>query len=360
MKRHLATLTAVCLALSLSACHRHRSLTQQELKAVTDLTANLTPRCVGRYLIDVPADAHIFQTIDVERVRVSAQPMPLDAYKRAMQARSEELGAAKTHFGYRFLYADHAVDGIPDSRYFVSLGEIGAMTDAERLIEAYRWDRGYQIKMQIEASSAKDAVYFKDRPAVRDDPDMTNVAERLRLVISLLSRAKGRADDEIPTEPGMCFQGGFLAGKARDRENTKTKFVLDSHHDVNINIDTDSDIRTTDTLLQRGAQIREGLSRNKGRTVRNGTVELPDGLLVQEWLMAGITTADVPGFHFALEANSLVGSPQSPLIILVLDVGAPNRMIKAYDISSASLTEGESVALWDKVSHTLRPRPNGF
>jgi hypothetical protein len=145
-----------------------------------------------------------------------------------------------------------------------------------------------------------------------------------------------------------------------DLENTKTKFVLDSHHDVNINIDTDSDIRTTDTLLQRGTQIREGLSRNNGRTVRNGTVELPGGLPAQEWLMAGITTADVQGFHFALEANYLVGSPQSPLITLELDVGAPNRMIKTYQISSASLTEGESIALWDKVSRTLRPRPNGF
>ncbi|WP_408601260.1 T6SS immunity protein Tli4 family protein [Paraburkholderia heleia] len=29
-------------------------------------------------------------------------------------------------------------------------------------------------------------------------------------------------------------------------------------------------------------------------------------------------------------------------------------------MKKASLTEGEAVSLWDAVSRTLRPRPNGF
>lgn len=358
MKRML-TLAAVCLALSLHGCTRHGSLTSQEQATVTDLTANLTRRCVGRYLIDMPADAHIFQSIEVDGVQISAEPMTIDAFRRSMQKRSEELNTAKSHFGYRFLYADQEIQGIPESRYFVSLGRTGAMTDADRAIEAYRWDSGYQIRMEIGASSAKDSEYFKDQPSVRDDPDMTNVSERRSRVISLLSKARGRSDDEIPSEPGMCFQGGFLAGKAADREQLKTKFVLAGHHDVNFNLNSYSNIVTDNSLLQRGTDIAKAMSRNNGRTVRKGTVELP-GIPTEEWLMAGITVMEIPGFHFRLEGNARVGRPQSPFITLELDVGGPNKLLNLYELDRVSLTEGESVTLWDKVTRTLRPRPNGF
>jgi hypothetical protein len=359
MNYAFTTLAALCLTLSLSACDRHRPLTQQEQATVTELTAHLTPRCVGRYLIDMPADAHVFQSLQVEGIEIDAQPMTLDEYQRTMQERSNELAEAKSHFGYRYVYADRAIEGIPDSRYFISLGSIFESPDSVRIIEAYRWDRGYRIKMMIEASDAKSSVYFKDDLEARDASYMNTLSVRSQLVTSMLSRARGRTDDEIPTEPGVCFQGGFLKGKALDQENTQTKFVLDSHRDVNFNIDTDSNIRSSDSLLQRGAEIKAALSRNNGRTLRNGALAL-QGLPAEEWLMAGTTTADVPGFHFALEANARIGSPQSPLVNLVLDVGAPNLLFKAHEISSASLTEGESVALWDKVMPTLRPRPNGF
>ncbi|MBY4728919.1 hypothetical protein K6V90_00015 [Cupriavidus pauculus] len=359
MKRVLAAMAAVCLALSLQGCNRHRPLTSQEQAIVKDLTAHLTPRCVGRYLIDMPADVHIFQSIKVEGVHISTEPMTIDAHRRAIQNRSDELTTAKSYFGYRFLYADQEVKGIPDSRYFVSLGSIYEDPDSIRIIEAYRWNSGHQIKMQVAASSAKDSLYFKDQPSIRDDPDMTNVSERLSQVISLLSRARGRSDDEIPGEPGVCFQGGFLQGKARDRENTSTMFVLNGHDDVSFNIDTDSDIQTEDSLLQRGAQIRTALSRSSGRTLRNGSVALKD-LPAEEWLMAGKTVLRIQGFHFSLEANSVIGSPLSPLISLDLDVGAPNKLLNLHELDRVSLTEGESIALWDKVTRTLRPRPNAF
>ncbi len=136
-------------------------------------------------------------------------------------------------------------------------------------------------------------------------------------------------------------------------------FVLNGHDDVSFNIDTDSDIQTEDSLLQRGAQIRTALSRSSGRTLRNGSVALKD-LPAEEWLMAGKTVLRIQGFHFSLEANSVIGSPLSPLISLDLDVGAPNKLLNLHELDRVSLTEGESIALWDKVTRTLRPRPNAF
>lgn len=211
MKRVLLPLIAMGVSLTLGACQRQPSLTPQEHATVNALTSNLKTRCVGRYLIDMPAEAAIFGTTQVNGVTIEATAMPLDTYHKAMRSRSAELSTTKAWHGYRFLYADTAIEGIPESRYFVSLGDPRPLTDAERLIEAYRWDNGYQIKMQIKASSAKDSVDFKDDPSVRDDPDMTNVSAKGQVVASLLSRVRGRADDEVPNEPGVCFQGGWLA-----------------------------------------------------------------------------------------------------------------------------------------------------
>jgi hypothetical protein len=62
-----------------------------------------------------------------------------------------------------------------------------------------------------------------------------------------------------------------------------------------------------------------------------------------------------------LEANSKIGSAQTPLVILSMDNGGlPPESDGNRSLSQASLTEDEAVALWDAVSRTLRPRPNGF
>lgn len=84
------------------------------------------------------------------------------------------------------------------------------------------------------------------------------------------------------------------------------------------------------------------------------------GVPAEEWLMALTTSADVPGLHFLLDGNARIGDPRTPLINLALNVGVTNKLMRRDELKHASLTEGESVALWDTVSRTLRPRPNGF
>ena len=358
MKRFPLLLIALGVACVLSACQREPRLTPQEQATVTTLTAHLKTRCVGRYLIDMPTDAALFGSLEVQGVSIEAKAMSLDAYHAAMKARSNELATTTSAYGYRFVYADTAIQGIPESRYFVSLGNVYQRPDSIRIIEAYRWDHGYQIKMTIEASSAKDSVYFKNDPSVRDDPDMTNVSAKGQLVASLLSRARGRADDEIPSEPGVCFQGGWLVGKPWDKENVGLQFVPAQHNDVSVDMDT-SNIQTSDTLMQRGGDINAMLRDVNGHTIRKGAVELA-GMHAEEWLVAGQTVLEVPGFLFALEANSRIGSPLTPLVTLQMDVGSPNRILQASHLEKASLTEGEAVSLWDAISRTLRPRPNAF
>jgi len=81
---------------------------------VTELTANLKPRCVGRYLIEMPADAPIFGGAKIDGVDVEAKAMTQKDYQAAMDARSKELNSIKVHTGPQFLYDEGTVGG--DSR----------------------------------------------------------------------------------------------------------------------------------------------------------------------------------------------------------------------------------------------------
>jgi len=351
------TLAALGFAICLTACHRNPPLTLQEQEIVTELTANLTPRCVGRYVIDMPGDVLVFGDATLNGVKVEAQAMTQKDYEDAMEARSQELKSIKTHTGPQFLYADGTVNGIKGSRYFISQGDINVLSPATRIIESYKWHHGYQIKLQIEGSDFTNPDQTDD-PIVKQLTDKNDVPEKLHLVISMLERIRGRTEDEIPTEPGVCFVGGFLPGRATAQENISTQFVLKNKHDVGFDFDTDANIRETTTLLQRGADINAMLKQNEGRTIRKGRVDL-SGMETEEWLTSGLTYAHIQGHYFALEANSREGSAKTPLVTLDMDNGG--LPLKGEDPpQKASLTEGEAVALWDAVSRTLRPRPNAF
>ncbi|WP_158903686.1 T6SS immunity protein Tli4 family protein [Burkholderia sp. L27(2015)] len=324
---------------------------------VTELTANLKPRCVGRYVIDIPGDAVTFGGAKIDGVDVKATAMTLKDYQAAMDARSKELNSTKSRFGRQFLYADTTVGGVPGSRFFISQGDPDVLSPANRVIEGYKWDRGYQIKLQIEGSDFTHPDQTND-PVVKLLPNKNDVPDKAREVAHLVDKVRGRTEDEIPTEPGVCFAGGFFPGRATDQENIWVQFVLRNQHDVSFNIDSNSDIRETTTLLQRGGEIDAGLKQNEGRTIRKGIVKIP-GMQAEEWLMAGITQLRIPGNYMALEANSLIGSAQTPLVGLDMNTGSNSKLLPG-SIEKASLTEGEAIALWDAVSRTLRPRPNGF
>jgi predicted heme/steroid binding protein len=349
------TLSAACLALCLTACNSPEPLTQQEKQTVTELTANLSPRCVGRYLIDMPNDALTFGDTKVQGVRLEAQAMSQQDYQNEVDARGTELKAIKHVKGYPFLLADGPA-WEQGTRYFVHL-ENAYEGNISRVIEAYKWSNGFRIKLQTMGNDVTTS-FQKDNPAAQSIGN--DVPEKTRLVFGLLEKVRGRPEDDIPTEPGICFRGGFLPGKATDQENISTQFMLHDKLDVSFGLDTDSNIRESTTLLQRGGNINNVLKNTEGgRTIRNGSVPLP-GMPAEEWLMAGRTPLGVQGHFLTLEANSKIGSAQTPLVSLDMHNGWPNRVLDVARIENASLSEGEVVALWDAVSRTLRPRPNGF
>jgi hypothetical protein len=192
--------------------------------------------------------------------------------------------------------------------------------------------------------------------------NVNDVPEKTSLVLELIQKVRGRADDEIPTEPGVCFLGGFLPRKAADGENVSVLFSMIGRTDASFTLETNTDLRDLpkDTLLNRLPEIRSHIKdpNINGRLMRSGTVDV-GGIKAEELLLSGTTPARISGHVFTLEANTATSGAMTPYLVLDMGNGGFNSFTGSV-IKKASLTEGEAIALWDTVSRTLRPRPNGF
>ncbi|WP_175718509.1 T6SS immunity protein Tli4 family protein [Burkholderia anthina] len=349
-------------ALLLAACGAKKSaLTEQEKKAVIGATTDIKSRCIGRYLIDFPASAQPIGDAKFDDVRVNAKAMSLEQFKHDMLALEAELKATHSTLGYQFFFDAGTVGGMEHAKYFISLGDPGASNDARRVIEAYRWDRGYQLSLKIKAVDWTNSK-FKDASIVKSGPVKTNVPEKKQLAFDLITKLQGRPEDEIPTEPGTCFVGGFMPGKAiSEKEAVSTSYVLADKSDVSFNWDSFAGLQATSTLLPRirSTDVQDALKTAQGHVIRSGSIELPSGMKVDEALISSLTLVNVQGSHGSLETN-YQGSPEAPYIVFDMLTASPNFLAQADTVKRSSLTEGEALALWDAVSRSLRPRPNAF
>lgn len=360
----LKPLCALGLMLTISAC-QPKPLTEQEQRTVTELTANMKTQCVGRYLIDLPADVDIYGHAKLNDVNVEIEPMSQQAFLDGMHKREAELKAKRHIDGYQFLFGDNEYRPMDSSTeqmrkegiwHFIHLDDEYS-GDMGRTLEAYKWDKGYRIKLETDTW---DYTRSKDTDEASVKEMGNRVPSRLGYMMGLLHDFRGLAAGEIPKEPGVCLTGGFIQMEASAEEEVSMSFYLRDKRDVSFDLETNSNIREKTTLLQRGRQIEETYAERNGHTVRNGKVDLPALASPEEWLASGITDSKVPGHHFTLEANSIVSGAQTPLLMLDMDNGAFPQDVPRDEIIKASLTEGEAIALWDAVSRTIRVRPGAM
>jgi hypothetical protein len=317
--------------------------------------------CVGRYIVDLPRELLVDGNITINDVRITSSPeKDLRSFQAMLVRREFRLREKKSRDKYPFL---HKVGKgtFEHTKYFVSRER----TDKDpnfRKIEAYKWDNGYAIKLEIDARDYTDPDRTSDR-LVQKIGIANDVPQKLDLVLNFLDRVRGRSEKDIPSEPGVCFFGGFMKGEALktvETEKVRYGYAMLRNPDVIFSISTHTDLQLDTTLLQRSRSLGviEALQHFNVRMLRKGIVNLPYQP-AEEVLMSATTIRGTPGHNLMLEANSQIASTRSPLVRFDLDTGITNIALKTPPKSS-SLSDNEVVGLWDAVTRTLRPRPNGF
>lgn len=365
-----ARLAAACsAAMLLVACEPQApEMTDLETTRMTDLLANPSPRCVGRYLLDMPQSLVLNSESStvVERVKIEVKPMARRAFDLALQAREAEL---------RNKHQDGEPD-VPHLKLVIPLAaprvgvvfnraETTGAADASRALELLAWREGFVVRMQVGARDVDSPVYQND---ALYRSDKTNIKEKLTHLLTMFERVRGRQDSELPAETGLCIKDGFVKGPPGDQEETAVVYHLSGAQDVYFRVYSDSGLVQKTTLLERGPGIEAYVELQSGRTLRHGRRLARSGLNLEEWLMALTTDDRIRGTEFNLEVNSKTATATTPLVILELYNGSriPGPELSSEEsavrpaLQKASLTDAEAVALWDMVTSTLRVRPGAL
>lgn len=317
----------------------------QDMETVAALTSRMKSVCVGRVLIDVPAEARVSLRLAlVDGFEVTRLAENATAFQYRLRDRESRLSATPNMLGQKNLEANTEVR---------NNGFTGKV-----LVHSRR--RGYSIENQrrvyVDTISVEGHVH-KAGVTYRFVADTYDPA-RINVLPTLLARFTDRPENEIPTEPGFCLAGGLIREPYdRDRsESVAMSATLPNHPDLSMLFWTNNATAKGRTLLERHTAAMGPLMRARSRILREGARTI-NGHAGEEVAIKVTELNLATVFGFVWETPGSDTNVLVPHLSLEMDTGlAPQP---GEEPVQSSLSEEAMLALWDKVSASIRVRSSG-
>ncbi|MEE3664138.1 T6SS immunity protein Tli4 family protein [Brenneria sp. g21c3] len=333
-----------------------QDLTQQEEAVVETFLTTMQTRCVGRYLIDIPASFTLRNK--VLRAFINDHPIRTQriyppAFEQKIRRREAQLSGEKTvdpldmPFLKRKFPLPAGMVGVIFER-----NEDKSVPDAARILEAHLYTNGVAVEVEVEAENGTASRYDKDRQQL---PEVyrNSVPQKMIELVELLKRIKGRNETDIPDRPGFCGPNMFITdGDYYQQEEVTLSYTSPEYPNIVINLDTDNFNREKDSLLERGAEINQIIAAAEGNTLQKGARNI-NGLYGEEWLVEGNgVNYPIQRVHrFALNVNEKTDSAKAPALSMIF---------RQEPLPDEQLPPREAVAAWERITSTLRLRPGAF
>jgi len=313
---------------------------------VTNMTTEMKdikvkPICVGRFLIDLPADAEVsYRGSMIAGWSIATYEETDEQFTARLEEREIQLSGQKNERGMPTLESTRPFD-------------IHGMHGKVRVF-GREWIPGLPHEPVTEAVRAEAMIRVQKHSF---NLSMKYVAEKdLKELDELVSQFRSRGENEIPNESGFCFDGGFITEplKVEQSERTTMFVGLNGHPDVSIALDMTAGISTGETLLERHDRTSAGDEfRSRFHLFRRGTRTL-NGQAGDELLERVHEFNGNYGHKFMWEAaHNSTDSVFFPLMSFELSTGnsQPGTTV------DSSLTDAHALVLWDKMLSSLRVRP---
>ena len=334
-------------------------LTAKEKQMTDKLFEQTKPQCIGRYLFDVPVsfnNAAVGQ-VKINEIRIASKRLYPPAFAQRIHLREQELKNSPTvrQKDQPFL---KQVYHINENTVIFDRNENGSVAGFGRILEGHIYNNGVAFIVTSEIRDLSDSKYKKDREDYLNsgskENDLNNKPQKLAEMENLLSRLKGREDDEVPARPGICIPDGFI-----NDVDVISKDVIDiiyNNDDFGLIINSDNTLRKSETLLERAGEINTTLIRVGAHTLKKGAVKLPE-INGEEWLMKGKQDIyhpeekSVSAYRFTFYGNEDVVDSRHP--IFSVELNNSGKETKNY-------TDSQLVDIWDRITRTFRYRPGAF
>lgn len=311
----------------------------KDQKMDTTEKGNWTTHCVGRFLIDLPAEAeYVGGSYDFAFSTLERQPMGLDKFQQEVDSVEKRLKDTKHKSGSSLLLKSTApTDSSRVLGYWDSKNQHVAVD-----ISGYRWLNGQRYLLHKGA-----------------DPDRMEMAvARMETTISKL-QVRG---DNPPAAPGFCVEHAIFAdGGESGNESLNIRFRLKKHPDIVVDVATNLNAGDPpESLLSRKPGVLSalgilGATLGGIRNIKEGDRTIGDHP-GQEWLMKAPNDHGRQAHLFTWEAPGLHADELHPQIRIDLQSGNSDG---GLDPTPISMTDHQMLQLWDKILNSLRLRPTG-
>jgi hypothetical protein len=341
--------------LSLTACHHNPK--ERRTSTMTALTARLQPVfektkavCFGRFIVDVPVSATLAWGAADIPLGVSVYPNGIDEVKGLAKKFIDELGSKKAIYHNRvplLISVDDVVQ--PEGKIVVGYENFVS-------INALKINGYFRLN--------NDGVVIETRP-LRPDKDGT-----IANINSIARRLRQRAEDEIPSEPGNCIEHAFLPDKpGSDKEPAgelirigfRLKEFPDAHFSIYV-APSNPHNPEGDSLEAQFKRIKaDPMSPEEKKVLASTKFFRESPRQIHDWHTGYevlMRSPDEKGSHshhdFQIKFTGVPNDPLKPYADIQFQTGVADN---AAGATKASVTDEEALAIWDKITSTIRVRP---
>jgi hypothetical protein len=353
--RRIILIPLAAASLLLAACDPHPK--EWKTPNMTALTPRLQPLfektktiCFGRFMVDVPASATVVWGGTDVPLGVTIYRDGVDEVKGLAQKFVDELKSEKAIY----------LNNIP---LLISVDE---MRQPEgQIVTGYE---GFEAMAELKISGFfglnNDGVIIDARPLKRQKDEV--IAD----IKSMARRLRQRADDEAPAEPGNCIEHFFLSDKqnlTQDdlMEHIRIGFRLkefpDAHFSIYVapsnphNPEGDSLQTQWKRIKEDPATPEEKAAIAKIKYFRESPRQIHDWKTGYEVLVRNPDEEHVHSYHdFQAKFTGVPHDQFRPYADIQFQTGVGGN---AAGSAKASLTDEEAIAVWDKITSTIRVRP---
>lgn len=323
---------------------------EQDKHRVAHMTEKMKTVCVGRFLVDLPAEAQYeFQRPRVDGFDISVFDESEEDFERRVVSRKSQLEAVPNRPGnqknlelIREVGNDHGVKG----HVFVHGRDITEGQSSDGLtMERYRYE-----SVSVEALVRANGVSIDFSAPSYDPEQVTNLT---RLITQLVPNP----DNRIPTEPGFCINRAYIRDplSADQGEEIMMAAWLPNRPDILFRVmlaaGTEPDRQG---LLERGTESDSRMTTDERTRVSRLRADkrTVGGVEGEELVERFVENDDAVVYSFWWEVNGTVDNVYIPHIVFKMDTG-----YSEHGPVPSSLSENAATCLWDTVLSSLRVRP---
>ncbi|MGB9107353.1 MAG: T6SS immunity protein Tli4 family protein [Telluria sp.] len=339
------------LVLAVLACAGSWAASQvrsmRDRSEVAKMTERMKTVCIGRFLVDVPAQAQVSLSGGMlGGFEIRSRQERRAEFEKRLKEREAELGASDEHAEMR------RVDGLIESRALHIPKMIGsAFVYGRTRSGGVKGERPESEYVSVETHAHVDGISLVLAMQYADETD-------IKLSEALLARLQVRAEADIPAAAGFCIWRAMFVEPLPTHHNEQIvmHLGLPSHPDVDVALFSIAGAKAGPGILSRSADVDASTSAAEllRVTKRRAGKRSINGLMGEEILERVREHNFATTYGFNWETRGIAEDFLQPYLALELQSGINAR--PGGEPVSTSLHEDALLQLWDTIASSIRLR----